>query len=209
MKREQAFMKLSKSFIQGLAVILPTVITLYIIYWFGAIAEYSMGTVIKLFLPDRYYVPGLGLLTGLLMILAIGILMNLYLVQKVYALYENILERVPFIKSLYGALSDLMSFFSGEKGKSFNQVAMVNVAPEINLLGFITRDDFSELPEGIGEKGIVAVYLPMSYQVGGFTVMVPRSKITLVDMTIENALTFTLTAGIVTTRREMAIEKGD
>jgi uncharacterized membrane protein len=66
----------------------------------------------------------------------------------------------------------------------------------MRLLGFITRSDFSDLPPGVGKEGEVAVYLPMSYQVGGYTILVPRSRVTAVDMSREEALRFLLTAGI-------------
>ena len=65
----------------------------------------------------------------------------------------------------------------------------------MRLLGFVTRADFSHAP-GIARADEVAVYLPMSYQVGGYTVLVPRSACTPVDMSREEALKFILTAGL-------------
>ena len=59
---------------------------------------------------------------------------------------------------------------------------------QTSLMGLMTRDDFSDLPEGIGDDETVAVYLPMSYQLGGFTVMVPKSKVRPVDMKVDQAM---------------------
>jgi uncharacterized membrane protein len=66
----------------------------------------------------------------------------------------------------------------------------------LRLIGFITREDFGDLPVGIGGDDAVAVYLPMSYQIGGFTTMVPRSAVQPVDMSIEQAMRFAVTAGM-------------
>jgi uncharacterized membrane protein len=67
---------------------------------------------------------------------------------------------------------------------------------QMRLLGFITRSDFSDLPQGVANADDVAVYLPMSYQVGGYTVVVPRSQITPVNMARDEAMRFVLTAGL-------------
>jgi uncharacterized membrane protein len=66
------------------------------------------------------------------------------------------------------------------------------------LLGFVTRAEFTDLPQGVGTASEVAVYLPMSYQVGGYTVILPREAIRPVEMSREEAMKFILTAGLKT-----------
>ncbi len=74
---------------------------------------------------------------------------------------------------------------------------MVAIGDEnTRLMGLVTRESFDDLPEGIGDDQTVAVYLPMSYQLGGFTIMVPKDKIHPVDMTVDRAMQFLLTAGV-------------
>jgi uncharacterized membrane protein len=81
--------------------------------------------------------------------------------------------------------------------KAFNQVVMVQIGDSrARVLGLVTREDFSDLPPGIGAKDSVAVYVPMSYQLGGFTTIVPRSAIQPVNMTMEEAMRFAVTAGL-------------
>jgi uncharacterized membrane protein len=63
-------------------------------------------------------------------------------------------------------------------------------------MGFVTRDDLAGLPPGMGEPGMIMVYMPMSYQVGGYTALVPRASVQPVDMSFEEAMRFTLTAGL-------------
>ena len=66
----------------------------------------------------------------------------------------------------------------------------------MKLLGFVTREDFSDLPAGLAGEGVVAVYLPMSYQIGGYTVMLPRSAIEPVNMSMQDAMKFAVTGGM-------------
>ncbi len=77
------------------------------------------------------------------------------------------------------------------------QVVMVELPGfGMRLLGFVSRRDFSDLPAGIGAEGDVAVYLPMSYQIGGYTIFLPRSRVQPVDLSREMAMKFILTAGL-------------
>lgn len=190
---------ISKIFLTGLATIFPVVATFYILFWLATTAESVLGKLIRLLVPDHLYRPGLGVAAGLVVILAVGILMNVWIVQKLFDWWERLLFRVPLIKSLYGAFSDLLRFFSPrkEKKEDLRQVVMVPVGDRGgSLLGFVTRRDFAQLPPGIAEGDTVAVYLPMSYQVGGYTVMISRSVLRPVDMSVEQAMRFVLTAGM-------------
>ena len=67
---------------------------------------------------------------------------------------------------------------------------------DMRLLGFLTRSDFSDMAKGVGNEDEMAVYLPMSYQVGGYTVLIPRKRVTPVPMSREEAMRFVLTAGL-------------
>ncbi|MFA5252722.1 MAG: DUF502 domain-containing protein [Phycisphaerae bacterium] len=196
--------KISKYFIQGLMALLPIVLTSYIIYWLVKTAETLLGSVIKFIFPDKLYLPGMGVVAGLLIVLGFGVLLNLWLFRRLFEAGERLLEKVPFIKYLYNSFKDLADFFDTAKKKNFNKVVMVDLLnnKDVGLIGFITRENFKDLPENIGDKDKVAVYLPMSYQVGGFTVIVPKSRTTIVDMNIEEAMRFALTAGLSTKKKE-------
>ena len=144
-----------------------------------------------------YYVPGSGVLAGLLITLGIGVLLRIWLFRKVFSLGEALLQRIPGIKSLYGSIRDMVGFFDASKQKEFDKTVMVALADEnVRLMGLVTREDFGDLPEGIGDEQTVAVYLPMSYQLGGFTVMVPKAKIRPVNMKVDQAMPFVLTAAV-------------
>ena len=187
--------KIGTLFLQGLIAILPIALTLYLIYWLASSAESVLGRAIRFVIKD-YYLPGMGVLAGFVLTLGIGILLKLWLFRKVFSLGETLLQRSPGIKSIYGSIRDLVGFFDASKQKEFDKTVMVTVDNDTRLMGLVTREDFSDLPEGIGDDKTVAVYLPMSYQLGGFTIMVSKSKIRPVDMKVDQAMQFVLTAAV-------------
>jgi uncharacterized membrane protein len=189
--------KVGTLFLQGLLAIAPIALTVYVLYWLAVSAESVLGKGIKFVISESYYLPGMGVLAGFLLTLGVGVLLRLWLFRKVFNLAEAILQKIPGIKSIYGSIRDLVGFFDSTKQKEFDKTVMVTVGdPQVRLMGLVTREDFADLPAGIGDKDTVAVYLPMSYQLGGFTVMVPKSKIQAVDMKVDQTLKFLLTAGV-------------
>jgi uncharacterized membrane protein len=142
-------------------------------------------------------------LAGLLITLGVGVLLQVWLFRKVFALANGLLEKIPGIKSLYGSIRDMVGFFDSSKQKDFDKTVMVSTGDgQTRLMGLVTRESFSDLPEGIGDDQTVAVYLPMSYQLGGFTVMVPRDRIEAVDLKVDEALKFVLTAAVSAETKE-------
>jgi uncharacterized membrane protein len=189
--------RISRIFLRGLVVILPIAITLALVYWLAVSAEALLGGIVRLVLPDRYYSTGLGVLLGVVLVLLAGLTVNVWFTRALLARAEALMERIPIVKSIYGAIRDLATFLSaGKSREGFHKVVMVSIGDEIRLIGFLTREDFTDLPRFGTVDDTVAVYLPMSYQIGGYTVYMPRSKVEPIDMTIEDAMRFTLTAGM-------------
>ena len=189
--------KIGRLFLQGLIAILPIALTLYLIYWLATTAESVLGEGIKYVLPEGWYRLGMGVTAGFLITLGIGVLLRIWVFRKVFSLGEALVQKIPGIKSLYGSVRDLVGFFDASKQKEFDKTVMVTVGDEnTRLMGLVTRESFADLPEGIGDEQTVAVYLPMSYQLGGFTVMVPKNKTQPVDMKVDQAMQFVLTAGV-------------
>ena len=187
----------TRMFLKGLAAVLPITVTLYVLYWLGSTAESLLGRGLKMLIPGSLYWPGMGVAAGLVLVFVIGVLMKAWLFRKVFRWGERLVERIPLVKALYGSVRDLMGFFSGSDKKAMRKAVMVTAGnPSLRLIGFITREDFSDLPAGIGDDDTVAVYLPMSYQIGGFTTMVPRSAVQPIDMSVEQAMRFAVTAGM-------------
>lgn len=196
---------ISKTFLKGLAALLPIAVTIWAVWWIGSTAEKALGPLIKLVLPEGWYVPGMGVVAGLVLAFIVGVLLNLWIAALFYDWFEKLLEKLPGVKTVYGSVKDLLGFFVADESKKANQTVVVRFQEgdrETRLLGFITREGWDDLPDGIAWDDMVAVYLPMSYQIGGFTIMVPRAAITPIDMTTEEALRFAVTAGMTTKKDE-------
>lgn len=197
----------SRTFLQGLIVFLPIAITIAIIYWLAAITEDLLGALVKLFIPDEHYTKGLGMLIGILLIFALGLMMKTWVTRRLLARADALMDRIPVVKSIYGSIRDLAGFFSKHgTGSRFQHVVTVSIAENMRLVGFVTRENTTELPgTGGAKEEIVGVYLPMSYQIGGYTVFVPRSAVERMEMSVEDAMRFVLTAGMSSSKDNGAI----
>lgn len=188
------FKPISKILLTGFITLLPIVLTIYLLYWIAVSSEHVMGNALRLVLPDTAYFPGLGMIAGIIMVFLVGLMMNAYMIRRLFALGEQLLYRLPLIKTVYRAFRDFFDFFSPRKDQ-FGQVVAVNFN-DMELLGFITQEDPARLPESFRDRDSVLVYLPMSYMVGGYTLLIPRANLRPLNMSMEEAMRFTLTAGI-------------
>ncbi|MCG8433227.1 MAG: DUF502 domain-containing protein [Gammaproteobacteria bacterium] len=188
---------ISAIFLTGLAVLLPVVVTISLLYWLIMTTERFLANLLQFVLPEQLYWPGFGLVFAFAVIFGAGLLMRAWIVRRVFQWGEDIVRRIPLVKTVYGAVRDFMKFISNMKQNQFSKVVVVEFGdPAVKIIGFVTREDLSELPEHIAGDDLIAVYMPLSYQIGGYTAMLPRSTITPLDMTMEDAMRFTLTAGM-------------
>ena len=152
---------------------------------------------IRLVLPEDLYWPGMGTIVGLLVVFLIGLLMNAYLVQRLFSWGEQILYHVPLIKSVYRSIRDFFNYFSPAKEKEFEQVVSVTIGETgMKVIGFISQAIPENLPKDFREEDNILVYIPLSYMIGGYAVLMPRSAVRPLDMSMEEAMRFTLTAGV-------------
>jgi uncharacterized membrane protein len=181
--------------LKGLAALLPIGVTIYVVIWLATSVEAMLRDVITLVLPQRHYWPGLGLLIAFLLLLGAGLIVNAYMVRWFLSLWEQFLERIPLVKTVYGALRDLMKFLPGEGKRRDLQRVVLATFGEAHVIGFVTRETVPELAIGSGAH-IVAVYFPMSYQIGGYTLYMPRERLKPLDITVEEGMRLVLTGGI-------------
>jgi uncharacterized membrane protein len=188
---------LGKLFFRGLAAILPIALTGYLIYVAVAAGETMLrGALVWLFEElelEWHYWPGMGFAVSIVLVTAVGLLTYSFLLRTVYRGISSLFQRIPVVKSVYRMIVDVVQLLSAEE-RPFHKVVLVQMHNGAEQLGFLTREDFTDLPGFDAER--VAVYLPMSYQLGGFTVIVPRSRIREVPMKAEEALRFCVTAGV-------------
>jgi len=197
-----AVRRAGRIFFTGLLTVLPLAVTVYFVVWLFGVLERFFGLQTKAVVPNEWYYawyrPGMGLAIAVVLVFAVGALMHAYVVRTLFKRFELVLLEIPLVRSVYAAMRDLLGLFAQHKDPAL-QVVMVTVpGTQWRLLGFVTRSDCGDAPKGIaGDQ--VAVYFPMSYQVGGYTVFMPKEALEPVDMTREDAMKFILTAGLKTT----------
>ncbi len=184
---------LGRIFVRGLLAVLPVVFTVWMLWWLGSMAERTLGGLLRMVLPQQYYLPGFGILAGAGLVFVVGLLTHAWLIRRAIQIAEKRLERVPLVKTIYGSVRDFVSFFrQDEREGRLGQPVLLELAG-MHLVGFVTTEDAS--PLGL-EKHIV-VYLPMAYQVGGYTVAVPADAVRPIDaLNTQEAMRYVLTAGI-------------
>ncbi|NCF62873.1 MAG: DUF502 domain-containing protein [Gammaproteobacteria bacterium] len=188
---------LGKLFLKGLAVVIPVTLTLAILWWMARGAEQVLGGMLMKFLPLGWYIPGMGVVSAVAMTILVGLLTHVIIFQKLFAVGDAILNRLPLVKTIYSALKDFIGYLSPESKVAMSKVVLVKVpGQDFEQLGFVTREDFSRLPLKLTVEEPIAVYLPMSYQIGGYTLFLPRSCLTPVDMSFEEGMKLVLTGAV-------------
>lgn len=182
--------------LKGLATVLPVVVTLYLLWWLATSGESLLGAALRAVLPAGVYRPGMGLAAAMVLIFVAGLMTDAWLFGSVVRLAERALERIPIVKTVFGGVRDLSAFLTGGGQERLARVVHVALTPDIGAVGFITRDEVGSLAPPDQRDGRVAVYLPMSYQIGGYTLLVPRERITPLDLPAQEAMRLVLTAGV-------------
>ena len=181
--------------LNGFVVVAPILITVYV----AATALWGLDKLVRSGLvrigwAEPY--PGLGIVVGVAAIYLVGLLTKVWLFSAIVGLGERIVERIPLVKSLYSALHDLLQFLGGEDKADRGKPALIRSEDGSPLaMGLITHERPAAFCPQVGDR--VAVYLPMSYQIGGYTLFLPREQVEeLTDMTVEDLMKLTLTAGM-------------
>ncbi|MCK6650617.1 MAG: DUF502 domain-containing protein [Bacteroidia bacterium] len=184
--------KIVRYFIQGLIITVPVGITAIVVYkvfdWVRSL--FSMfGTIVSPVID-----PIIILATALILIFLMGLLGSSIVLRPLFSLLDNTLEQTPVVKTVYSSIKDFMSAFVGSK-KRFNKPVLVTINKENNIqqLGFITKEDLSELNLS---KNCVAVYMPLSYSISGNLLIVPTDHITIVDASSAEVMKFIVSGGV-------------
>lgn len=184
MERRSIYKRLFSAFFQGLLVVAPITLILYIVY--------RLFTFLDDLIPTD--TPGLGLLILIIGITILGFLFKTFVTQRIVNRANKLLDRIPLVKTIYTAITDLLSAFVGQK-KSFSQPVLVTMNKEngIEKLGFMTNDDLSSLNIE-GKK--IAVYLPHSFNFSGNLYIVPAQNVTPIDANTGEVMKFIVSGGV-------------
>lgn len=186
--------RISQYFFRGLIAFLPIALTVYVLILFVTWIEGLAMALIHPIVGD-FYLPGLGIALGALLIVALGVLISLPIASRLLSWVELPFTNLPVVKSIYSSLKNFADYFAPHEQDAQQVVLLKMPGNELGIIGLVTRQSMKGLPRGIGElQDQVAVYLPMGYMIGGYTVFVPRSWTVPVDMSVEEAMRMALIA---------------
>jgi len=188
-----------KNFINGILTIVPIILVVYVIYKTFLFLDGLLGNTLRPYLKDDY-IPGIGLLSTIILITVLGWMSTKYFSGKIIRLIDILLDKIPVVKTIYSVIKDTVQSFLGEK-KSFSKVALVVIpGTEMRSLGFITSDQVEDFYSPL--KDHVAVYIPQTFQVAGFTFLIPKEQVEIIDVKPEEAMKFILSGGMTSTSKQ-------
>lgn len=188
----------NKIFFRGLLTLLPIAITIYVVYSAVVILDDLLGSIIRSVFPNTVYVPGLGFVLILVIIYIFGLLLNNFVTQRLFDEIEKKITEVPFVKAIYSPLKDLMNLFSKKEQNQMGSVVLVRMGDsQARAMGLVTRESFADLPiHPTTAEDKIAVYFPLSYGLGGFTFLVPKSQVEKIDLPVEKAMSLAITGWV-------------
>ena len=189
---------LTRGFLVGLSILLPVVLSIQLIIWLVTTMESWLKSLWLMVLSETLYFPGLALISFIVITTTVGILSRQSLLRYILKLPGLTLERIPVVRYIYSTIKDFLDLMGG---KTFSDQSVVWVTlPQLEgkLLGIVTKqgtEKDSRLADMIADEE-VAVYLPMSYQAGGYMLVVTKSQIEKTDLTPGEALHLIMSAGL-------------
>ena len=186
-----------KYFITGLLVIIPMWGTYLVLSTLLKFLEGFLGSFLKNF--DRYYVPGMGILSLFLLILCVGFFATNFIGKKVVSLWEGLMEKVPLVSSIYSVFKHIVDTVSVQGKENFSKVVLVEFPRQgMYAIGFVTGVTKGEV-QYITEERVINVFVPHTpLPTTGFFVFVPESLVTPLSMSVEDGMKMVISGGLYT-----------
>lgn len=197
---------LKKKFLTGLFVLIPLLVTIYIIYLVISFVDTILSPVISnitLRLTGKeIYVPGTGLFLFAVVAYATGILASNYIGKRMLSYGERLVKKIPFVKGIYSSVKDMTDSFSSEKKHSFKEVVLAEFPFQgRHAIGFVTNRI-----TGQSSEELCTVFVPTTPNpTSGYLIIIPEGELIFLDMPVDNALKYIIslgTAGIELTWKE-------
>lgn len=193
---------LRNCFISGLLVWLPIVVTLFVVKFLVDLLSKSL-----LLLPPEYqpdvilgvHIPGAGVILTLLVIFLTGLIAANFIGRRLMALGDAIVARIPLVRSVYQGVKQVTQTLFAPNGQSFRKVLLVEYpCPGVWSLAFQTGSGSKEIENAINGEPMVSYFIPTTPNpTSGFLMMAPKSKVKELDMSVDQALKFVISLGVV------------
>ncbi|WP_348771378.1 DUF502 domain-containing protein [Azospirillum sp. SYSU D00513] len=193
--------RLRAYFLAGVLVTAPIAVTVYLAWWFISLIDGTIRPLIPAaYNPENYLpisLPGIGVLTVILALTLIGAFAAGYVGRLVFSLGEGLVGRMPVVRSVYGAVKQIMETVLAKKSNAFREVVMIQY-PRLGVwsMGFITGNAHPEMQKVSAEE-MVHVFIPCAPPTAGYLVIAPRREVVTLDMTVEDGLKLVVSGGIV------------
>jgi uncharacterized membrane protein len=192
---KRLFRALFNYFVKGLLIVVPLGAAFFLMFWVVSRIDTGLNLSTEILVDSQgkpLYIPGLGILTVVVIILIAGILVTNVITDPIKKWFMRWLNRVPLFKFLYSSIKDLTEAFVGEE-KKFNEPVLVEVNEfGLKKIGFLVQKDMKALDL----PGEVAVYFPMSYSFAGQVVIISSSKITPINRSAADVMKFVISGGV-------------
>ncbi|MBL8467070.1 DUF502 domain-containing protein [Methyloversatilis discipulorum] len=195
--------RLYQYFFRGLITFLPLALTIYVLVLFVTWTE-SLAMMLVRPITGDFYLPGLGIALSAVLIVGLGMLVSRPETGRLLSLVELPFTNLPVVKSIYSSLKNFADYFAPHTDAPAQQVVLLRMPGNaMGIVGLVTRQSMDGLPPGLSElEDQIAVYLPMGYMIGGYTVFVPRAWVTPVSMSVEEAMRMALIAYMSSNRSD-------
>ena len=186
------------TFVRGAVLIIPLALTVWFFRALLNAIDGILSPVLEAWLGRE--VPGLGFLSMVVIILLVGLLSRNLVGRIMFSWFENLVRSIPFVRSVYGAIRDLVNAFSlGGKGKTFREVVFLEYPRQgLYTIGFVTNEITFKSIDG-KETELVNIYIPNPPNpTSGVLILMPKRDVVHLDLSIEQGLKLVLSGGIVT-----------
>jgi len=197
---------LKTTFLTGLFVIIPLVVSVALLVWFFQTLEnlFSplIGGVEQMIAPDIAHIPGVGILAGLLIILLVGFFARNVVGERILAALDNFINRIPWYRTIYSTVKQLTDAFSPDTARSFKDVVLVDYPMEgSQAIGFRTGTVERE------GQTLAVVFVPTNHIYFGDLLFLPEERVVSLDMPVEQAVRIIVSAGIGSPSRFFSPQK--
>ena len=185
----------------GLVVWLPILVTFVVVRFIVELLDHSMALLPKAYQPEQllgFHIPGFGVLLSFVLLLTTGFLATNFLGQRLVGWSESLLERIPLVRSIYNATKQVMQAIFSTNSQAFRKVLLIEYPRKgIWSIAFQTGPVGHEIEKHTGSQ-MLSIFVPTTPNpMGGFLVMLPKSEVIELSMSVDNALKFIISLGVM------------